>query len=592
MHLVRHRGFTIVEILVGVAIFVMIATALFTLYTRIAQSLSLARDKLTAASLANEQFEIIRNIPYADVGTTTGVPHGILPPTQSKTRDNRVFSIVTTVRNIDDPTDGVSPTDTAPADYKLVELTVSCAQCRYFGNRTFTSYVAPQSVTSTSQNGILAIHVINASGNPVPDAQVRIQNTSVTPSIDIQDTTDIDGWLRIIDAPPSAQKYHISATKTGYSTATTYPPNAPENPHPTKPDATVSSQQTTTISLAIDATSTINVATQTTTCSARPNVPFTLSGISLIGTSPDVRAYTASHTTDATGALHIPTLSWDTYSIALTSATYDIAGTIPTLPLVLQPGATQPLTILTKTKKPNSVLVVVKDATTDLPLSDATVTLTGPHSYTKSLTTSHGFFTQTDWSHGDGQDVFSDELRFATQGSLDTTTIPGELRLHQSSAYVGNGTLTSSTFDTGSSSTFHQLTILPIGQPLQTGQESVRAQFATNNDGVTWNFVGPDGTANSFYTPAQTTLHASHTGDRYARYKVFLTTADTAYTPIISDVSFTYTSVCTPPGQVYFEELESGQYTLTISKNGYTGVTRTVDTSSAWQTVPVALSAQ
>ena len=57
---------------------------------------------------------------YADL-----IELGVLEHTKNITRNGVVFNLVTTVRNIDDPYDGVvggSPNDTAPADYKLVEI--------------------------------------------------------------------------------------------------------------------------------------------------------------------------------------------------------------------------------------------------------------------------------------------------------------------------------------------------------------------------------------------------------------------------------------------------------------------------------------
>jgi hypothetical protein len=118
----------------------------------------------------------------------------------------------------------------------------------------------------------------------------------------------------------------------------------------------------------------------------------------------------------------------------------------------------------------------------------------------------------------------------------------------------------------------------------------VRFQIATNNDNLTWNFVGPDGSAGTYYTLANQNISISNNGNRYLRYKVFLQTASPILTPTVADVSFTFTSSCVPPGQVFFTGLDSGDYAITVSKSGYQPFTDTFNVSSSWQQREVVLS--
>ena len=156
--------------------------------------------------------------------------------------------------------------------------------------------------------------------------------------------------------------------------------------------------------------------------------------------------------------------------------------------------------------------------------------------------------------------------------------------------YESSGYLVSSTFDTGSAGNFHQILWQPQDQPPDAGLDSVRFQIATNNDKITWVFLGPDGTVNTYYTLADQNINSLHNGDRYFRYKAFLQTASTTWTPTVSDISFTFTSSCVPPGQVIFTGLSTGDYILTISKNGYQPFTDTVNVSASWQQHEVILS--
>lgn len=591
----QQKGFTLIESLVGVAVFMIIAVSVYQAYAAVMNASRVSRLKITATALANEQLEIIRNLPYADVGVVGSIPNGKIPHIQNLVRDNTEFVVETTIRNIDDPFDGTiggSPNDLSPADYRLVELEISCPSCKNFAVLPFTTQVGPRALETSSTNGALFVQVFDASGQPVSGADVHIENNQTVPAIAIDDTTNNDGLLQIVDAPPGAEAYEITTTKSGYSTDRTYQIGAPSNPNPTKPHATVALQQLTEISFAIDRTSTLDVSSITDTCSSVSSIDFSLSGSKLIGTNPDVLKYNTPHITDGAGRKTISGMEWDTYNLNFTDGSYDLAGTIPLLPLVLNPNTNQDFKLIVAPKDPRSILVTVKDASTQLPLSDATVRLEGA-GYDTTLTTGRGFIRQTDWSGGAGQADFTDPTKyFDSDGNLEINNPAGEIKLYKQSGieYAPNGSLVSSTFDTGSASNFHQILWQPQDQPPDAGPNSVKFQLATNNDKTTWNFLGPDGTASTYYTLANQNVNALHNGDRYLRYKVFLQTANTTWTPTVSDISFTFTSSCVPPGQVLFTGLNAGEYTLTVSKSGYQLFTDTSTVSAPWQQREVILS--
>ena len=151
---------------------------------------------------------------------------------------------------------------------------------------------------------------------------------------------------------------------------------------------------------------------------------------------------------------------------------------------------------------------------------------------------------------------------------------------------MATGELISSTIDLVEPTIFQQLSWVPSGQPSGVGATPVKFQIATNSDNTTWDFVGPDGTASSYYTSPVSDISSTHDDDRYLRYKLFLSTDDTSKTPSINDIAITYTSGCLPPGQTDFAGLSSGSYTVTVSKSGYTTTVKTITISSnAYETV-------
>ncbi len=354
-----------IETLVGSALFVIIALMADKAFVVLANAVEVSRAKVAATTVANEQFEIIRNLPYESVGVAGGIPSGVLQHNQTITRDNWSFAVTTTVRNVDDPFDGTiggSPADTSPADYKIADLDITCSNCRAFAPLKFVTLVAPHALETASTNGALFVQVFDSNGLPVQGASITITNNQTAPATLIQDTTDNDGWLKIVDAPPGTNAYNIVATKSGYSTDQTYPLGGDAGDNPLKPDATVVIQQVTQTSLTIDETSTLNVATEDAACAALPSIGFTLTGTKLIGSSPDVLKYPAQDfTTDGSGNSQITPLEWDTYSAALDSGSYDLAGSNPLPSFALNPGETKQLTLEVVPHVDDAVLITVKD---------------------------------------------------------------------------------------------------------------------------------------------------------------------------------------------------------------------------------------
>lgn len=585
------KGFTLIEVLVGIAIFSLMSFSIYQAFISSIRLTQLARQMTAAAALASEQFEIIHNLPYADVGLVSGVPTGKLAATKSVIRDNANFLVETTVRNIDDPFDGIlggTPNDTSPADYKLVELKVSLPGNQKFQPLSFTEYIAPKNLENSSTNGALFVRVFDSNGKPIPEASVHLENNSSVPAIILDDTTNKDGLLQVVDVPPGITAYEITVSKNGYSQDKTYA--AGVSPSPIMPHATVLAQQVTQASFAIDKTSSLEVESVTETCTPVGNINFHLQGSKLVGTAPDVLKYQNDFSTDGAGKKSVTGLEWDSYDLDMTDSAYDLVGSISMIPFNLAADSVQDMRIVVAPKDPRALLVGVEQAGTLLPLSGVTVKMKKGTS-TIELTTGRGFLRQTDWSGGPGQANFTaPDKYFSGDGNLDTFNPAGEIKLREVfSLYVASGTLISSAFDTGSVSNFYQLLFSPTDQPLSAGTSSVKLQIATNNDNATWNFLGPDGTANTFYTATSTNVNAAHNGDRYLRYKISLETASSTFTPNVAEVNFTFSSLCVPPGQVLFSGLESGSYSLTASKAGFKEYSENINISSDSQQLEITM---
>jgi prepilin-type N-terminal cleavage/methylation domain-containing protein len=585
-------GFTLIETIVAIAVFSFIAFSVYQTYITILRSINLGRQKVIATELANEKIEIIRNLSYANVGLINGIPNGIMPHIATTTRNNNTYTITTTIRNIDDPFDGVlggTPNDSAPSDYKYAQVDIACPSCNGFASLPFYTWIAPAALEGSTTNGALFVQVLNSSGQPVVGANVHVENlSSSTNKIIIDDITNNIGMLQIVDTPPGTNAYDIIVTKAGYSTDRTYRATT-SNPTPTKAPATILAKKVTQITFSIDVLGNLAIVSKGHTCAAISHFDFNMTGAKTIGVN--LPKFSATTTTDDDGLKTITNLEWDVYNLTNLDAVHALIGTIPLLPLNVAPGSSNALTLVLRNKDPNAILAIIKDGPSGLPLTGATVTLTKA-GVSQILTTGQGYMRQSDWSGGAGQEDFTNETKFSSVLNLDPTTVPGQVQLTKNfGSYVASGYLISSTYDAGTSSNYSQINWSPLVQVPQTGTNSVKFQFASNNDNLTWDFTGPDGTASTYYTATNSMISTVNNNQQYARYKMFLSSPSTSSTPIVSDVSFTFSSGCLPPGQVYYDELATGAYTLTASKTAYqtASTSITITAATPWQQKTISL---
>lgn len=583
----NHSGFTIVEVVVAVAIFVIFSFGVYEGVRYIYKVVYMSRIRILETALLSEELEVARNLAYSDVGIYGGVPTGLLIHSKTVVRDNISFDLITTVRNIDDPFDGMAtgttPKDTAPADYKLVEISAICSSCQQHTPVILNTIVAPKNTESDTKNGSLFINVFDSTGAPVQGAAVHVYNPSTTPPITVDDVTDSDGWLRVVDTPTGTVSYRITITKDGYSSDYTVTSSATVL-NPIKPPATVTSQNVTEIYFSVDLLGAMSVHTINPNCSAAAGKGFDMWGEKRIGREPDVYKYFHSFTTDGGGDYFLPNIEWDKYWFDATGDTWDVGGTIPMLAANLAAGASQEVSLIVQPHTGYSLLMNIQDAGTKLPLSGANVRLfkTG---YDRTIVTGLGYSRQTDWSGGSGQVTFTeDDSYFSDDGNLEFSSPAGDVKLKLiGSNYLNNGWLESSTNDLGSSVNFQNIIFEPLVQPPETGSAPVRFQIATSNSSTpdTWYFLGPDGTAGSYYTATNTIIGDVHDSQRYLRYRLFLSTDDNSYTPQLSEVAFTYTNSCVAPGQSYFNNLAADVYDYEITHSGYATATGTVSATNS-----------
>jgi hypothetical protein len=79
----------------------------------------------------------------------------------------------------------------------------------------------------------------------------------------------------------------------------------------------------------------------------------------------------------------------------------------------------------------------------------------------------------------------------------------------------------------------------------------VKFQIAACEDANTWEYLGPDGTEDTYYETAAGQPIWSGLSGRYLRYKAYFSTADESYTPTLSDVTVTFVEIELPSIDLY-----------------------------------------
>lgn len=429
------RGQILVTILVSIAIFAILSHVVFSLIFYSYRLNTLNRSRITGRHLAQEKIELIRNLSYDDIGTQGGIPNGPIPQIESIIRNEIEFEVRTTIVYIDDEFDDTAPTDLLPTDYKRARVEVSWDSISSSRQSPIVlmSDIAPKGVESIEGGGTLSILVFNANGEPVPQAEVRIQASATNPAVDLTLYTSDNGRVILPGAPECVTCYEISVTKANHSTDMTYSISQVANPN--KPHQTILENELTEISFAIDRLSTLNAnSSNSREAGFTPagNINFQLRGQKTIGTDSEGEAvykFTNSYTTDSSGNLTINNLEWDTYTLILPdSGAYDNSGSSPFNPFTLEPNTNLNLTFALETDTASSLLLKITD-NTDVPLASISATLSDGVGYEEQIYT--GLSNDPDF----GQSFFSGlddkdyNLTATASGFLDfssTITINGD----------------------------------------------------------------------------------------------------------------------------------------------------------------------
>lgn len=580
----RRTGFTLVEILMTLAIFAILTLAILGIAQQISKVQSLSTHKSTAAAIASEQIEIVRNMAFDQVGTDLTFPVGVLPSSQYIVRNGTRYTVSFVIEYVDDPADGTAPTDTVPADYKLVEVHVCWDSSSCAKPVQLTTVSVPKTLEYAANAGALFVSVINANGQPVSNATVHV--SSASPAVNVFSQTDVTGQVQLLNLPAASNSYHVVVTKSGYSTDQTVAPSG-GNPNPTHPDTSVVTSQVTNLTLAIDHVSTLLVKTlDQTSCSGFGSVQVHIQGQRLIGTNPDVPAYDNTFTSDANGQFLVSNLPWDNYSLTVASSSLDVAGITPPDTIQVNAGSAITGTIVLAAHQSTTARIIVRDSGTHAPIANAQVTLSNSDDFSSTLTTDQGILEQTTWDGGAGQSTYGSMDKYAAASSAIDSSIPNVLTIGTTDSSGSAPEDFTTTIHQDSASTTADWSTSPAqlslpADPILPGQYSSSAQGQSltlntntgkisdvtliassqlNGQSVQY-AVAADGATFETVTPGLPHVFSVTGSD--LRWRVTLSTNDLAVTPHVTGLSLSYTQLLRPvvDGNLTSSTFDSGDST-------------------------------
>jgi len=360
------KGFTLIEVLIAIFLLLIVFISIFSAYQLNLRVLSISKNRVVAANIANFELEKIRNLPYSSIGVNGHYPDGVLEESKIISRNNVDYTVETRVEYVIDSADGLaSPDDDCPNDYKKATIKVSW-QGKNPGEISFSTDISPPNLAEecSETGGILFVSVFDAFGSMVSSPLIEIRNPNTNELITSATPFEGEHYFSL-----PADAYKVIVSKTGYSVERTY--GIDEVTTPIKPHPIVIEGELTEISFSIDRLASINVQTRGSGAIGYPvidNISFNLRGDKKIGFDSEgnpVYKYSENHTTDDNGNAAINGLEWDNYTFSLLSSGLDLISVeSPPEEEKEQPiglGPDETITVRLVLSAENSLLVAVRD---------------------------------------------------------------------------------------------------------------------------------------------------------------------------------------------------------------------------------------
>ncbi|MDD5144644.1 MAG: hypothetical protein PHW72_00715 [Candidatus Pacebacteria bacterium] len=394
------KGFSFIDVLVGISLMLIVFLGIFGAYQLGLRVILQSKNRITATAIANQKIEIIRNLPYRDIGTTPhsiDEPEGNISQTETTIRNNVEYSIETRIAYVNDCFDGPQnsecPTapssDSCPRDYKRATVGVSWRNPKP-GSVSLTTDISPKSLNQEEEEctgeaaGVLSVTVFNALGQAVDSPLIEIIDPDSEMVLSF--SQPISGNHDFVF--PSGT-YKVKVSKNNYNTSQTYGAGDVYQgqiiAEPLKSHPSVYEGDLTEIGFSIDQVGSFMIETRGTADQGYPpihDVLFRMTGSQTVGNKEDgspIYKYSGDHLTNGTADITISGLEWDSYNFFVDSSSYELIGfesplgSTTTQPVTLLPDENKELRLILKAE--NTLNATVRDASSSQPVFGAGVRL-------------------------------------------------------------------------------------------------------------------------------------------------------------------------------------------------------------------------
>jgi hypothetical protein len=396
------KSFTFIDVLVGISLMLIIFLGIFAAYQLSLKVIAQSKARIGATAIANQKIEIIRNLPYKEIGTTPASVDeatGDLPQIESLSQNNIQYTVETRIKYISDCFDGPQSSECPEApeiddcvkDYKRAKVKVSW-DTPFKGEVSLTTDIAPKTLNQEVEEctgqaaGVLSVSVFNASGQAVSFPLIEIIDPETSNTLTTSQPST--GKYNFVLVPDT---YKVKVTKSSYSSEETYQAgdiyNGKTIAAPVKSHPAVYEGRLTETGFSIDELGSMRVETRGAKGQGYPpihDVTFKMEGAKIVGTDSagdPIYKYSQNQTTDGVAEVNISDLEWDSYSFYVDKETTGLdlveiespPGTTTTQPIDLLPGENKEVRLILRAE--NSLLVTVLDTSTTNPIFGASVRL-------------------------------------------------------------------------------------------------------------------------------------------------------------------------------------------------------------------------
>ncbi|MFO7807673.1 MAG: carboxypeptidase-like regulatory domain-containing protein [Candidatus Moraniibacteriota bacterium] len=375
----NEKGVSIIEALVSIAVISFVTVSIYLALSGAVKNMGEAKHRTGAIALANEKMEILRSLPYEEVGVIGGIVDGPVVAQEEVNKNGFKYTVKTDVRYVDDPFDGTGDEDSVSTDYKKAQVTVEWQALEEQESVEFFSIFVPDGIENNAGGGTLAINTINASGEIVPDAQVILDSLEDSPEIYYTAETNASGSLTLQGVPE--QSYRISLSKSDFEDVSTYP-NPPESSfNPVNSDVIIEEGDFYSKDFIINKTGNLKIrALDIYDESIVEDLEVHLEGGKKIGNSPTTYNLNDTSSTDSSGEIDYGEVSPGPYEILnageLETSIYKYIGTSDEVDFSVASEEDKMITLLFAEKEKPSLLVDVFEQDTEDPISGVSVNLT------------------------------------------------------------------------------------------------------------------------------------------------------------------------------------------------------------------------